>query len=68
VPGGRSLVSGVYELRDAFGMPTITKLFILEGSEAPAAPHGFKWRLIELARVRGERDRRPRPQRRQWIC
>ena len=49
-PGGRSRVSGVYELRDPFGKATITKLFILEGSEAPAAPRGFKWRLIELGR------------------
>ena len=50
VPGGRSLVSGVYELHDDFGTPTITKLFIVEGSEAPAAPRGFNWRLIELSR------------------
>jgi hypothetical protein len=50
LPGGRSRVSGVYELRDAFGMPTITKLFILQGREAPTAPQGFKWRLIGLPR------------------
>jgi hypothetical protein len=51
VPGGRSLVSGVYELRDAFGTRTITKLFIVEGSKTPAAPMGFMWRLIEMSRT-----------------
>jgi|HubBroStandDraft_6_1064221.scaffolds.fasta_scaffold3702116_2 hypothetical protein len=49
MPGDRVLVSGVYELLNAFGTPVSTKLFILEGSEAPAAPRSFKWRLIEAA-------------------
>jgi hypothetical protein len=48
-PGDRALVSGVYELLDAFGTPTATKLFIMQGSEAPAASRSFKWRLIEPA-------------------
>jgi hypothetical protein len=51
VPGSRSLASGVYELRDDVGRRTITKLFIVEGSKTPAAPRGFMWRLIELART-----------------
>ncbi len=51
VPGSRSFASGEYQLRDEFGTPTITKLFILEGSKAPDAPRGFMWRLIELSRT-----------------
>jgi hypothetical protein len=42
-------VSGVYRLLNAFGTPTATKLFIMQGSEAPAAPRSFKWRLTEAA-------------------
>ena len=49
MPGDRVLVSGVYELLNAFGTTVSTKLFILKGSEAPAAPRSFKWRLIEAA-------------------
>jgi hypothetical protein len=48
-PGDRTLMSGVYELLNAFGTPTATKLFIMQGSAAPAAPQGFMWRLIEPA-------------------
>jgi hypothetical protein len=48
-PGGRVLVSGVYELLNVFGTPTATKLFMLRGSAAPTAPREFMWRLIESA-------------------
>jgi hypothetical protein len=45
-PGTAAPQTGLYEGLNIFGSPSGSRVWVAEGDRFPAAPVGFKWRLV----------------------